>query len=159
MALIENDVLPVQYLFTGKDTIVRVVGQNLGHVLSLANINGCLELGLVNSKPQDEVIRYTEFDIGLVKFEFAMMDMELMVDMINIEKYAEIPKKFPKKYVGVVAIGDQLWVWYATNELNALDTMYTKMVKRLGEGESVSINDLLNTQKPISISLNGINYE
>ena len=156
MVKVVKDVLPVQYISNGKDRVVRVVGTNLEHVLQTINLGEGLTLDM--EEDSSEILRYTEFDIGFLKMEFAMMNLQ--VTGVNwSKKYNKAKKDFPAKYCGVLVIHGELWLWYASDNLDALDEKYTQIITRIGTGESVSINDLLRMQKPISLSMNGVSYE
>ncbi len=151
-----RDVHPVGYLSAGKDRIVRVVGTNLEYVLQTIKIGEGFTKDMDDNS--SEIIRYTEFDLGFLKVEFAMMNLQ--VTGVNwSKKYKKAKKDFPSKYCGVMVIGGELWLWYATDNIDALDEKYTQIVTRLGRGEDISINDLLRMQKPVSVSVNGVTYE
>ena len=151
-----RDVLPVEYLYNGQDRVVRVVGTYLGHVLPTVKIGEGLTCNMDDNS--SEIIRYTEFDLGFLKIEFAMMNLQ--VTGVNwSKKYKKAKKDFPAKYSGVMVIGGELWLWYATDNIDTLDDKYSQIITRIGRGEDVSINDLLRMQKPVSVSVNGVTYE
>ncbi len=152
----EKDVVPVGYLSYGKEHFVRVVGQDLEHVLPVVKVSGGLTCGM--DKKVDEIIRYTEFDIGFMKLELAMINLQTMGNSLP-RKYKAAKKEFPNKYAGVLAINKNLWLWYATDDLDKLDIKYTQIITRIGRGDEVSIDDLLKLQKPVSVSVNGVKYE
>ena len=104
----EKDVVPVGYLSYGKEHFVRVVGQDLEHVLPVVKVSGGLTCGM--DKKVDEIIRYTEFDIGFMKLELAMINLQTMGNSLP-RKYKAAKKEFPNKYAGVLAINKNLWLW------------------------------------------------